>query len=262
MNPSSEKSTVVAKSVLLLFLTYLASIYLINGAVAPGVAQSQEREFENTVPKHLPIKVKIKKEKEKAFKDLKNEKWVRDFQLEVTNTGDKPIYYLSLLIDLPGMTAPDGTGIALSLHYGRSELGTIEPKAEADDIPIKPGETYVFSFTDLEVDGWERFRRRENKPDAKKLILHFQILSFGDGTGFWGNDGMAVPHGPDAKSSTGACEPEPNYSDSGGIKGQHATRRRWPAIYSTDDLPAESLLANFLSAKSLKPASLNLEPQS
>ena len=27
---------------------------------------------------------------------LKNEKWVREFELEVTNTGDKPIYFLFL----------------------------------------------------------------------------------------------------------------------------------------------------------------------
>ncbi|HEV2913891.1 MAG TPA: hypothetical protein VGX92_11485 [Pyrinomonadaceae bacterium] len=224
MNPSSENSTVVAKLVLLLFLAYLAAIYLINGAVVPSIAQSTERELENTVPKHLPIKLKIRKEKEKAFKDLKNEKWVRDFQLEVTNTGDKPIYYLSLLIILPEITAPDGHNIGFGLHYGRSELGTIEPKAEADDVPIKPGETYVFSFTDLEVDGWERFRQRENKPDAKKLILHFQILSFGDGTGYVGNDGKAVPHGPDAKSGTGGCVPEPNFDDSGGMTASQLPR--------------------------------------
>src|SRR5215212_7525461 len=74
-------------------------------AVTPSLAQSpEERELEDRIPKHLPIKVKIKKEKEEAFKDLKNEKWVRDFELEITNTGDKPIYFLSLLIDLPEIT--------------------------------------------------------------------------------------------------------------------------------------------------------------
>jgi hypothetical protein len=52
-----------------------------------AATSSEERELDNTVPKHLPIKVQIKKEKEKAFKDLKNEKWVRDFELEITNTG-------------------------------------------------------------------------------------------------------------------------------------------------------------------------------
>jgi hypothetical protein len=214
------------------------------------------------VPKHLPIKVKIKKEKEKAFKDLNNEKWVRDFQLEVTNTGDKPIYFLSLIIDLPGITAPDGIGMAFSLHYGRTELANIETKAAPDDVPIKPGETYVFSLSDHEVDGWERFRQRENKPDAKKLILYFQILSFGDQTGFMRSDGISIPSSPNETSSTGRCEPEPSFSDSSGVKGQHASRRRRPVIFPTDDLPASFLLAVFLSPESSKPASLTLKPQS
>src|SRR5947209_4753818 len=79
----------------------LITIFLINITLTSSTAQSEERVLEDTIPKHLPIKVKIKKEKEKAFKDLKNEKWLRDFELEVTNTGDKPIYYLGLLIVLP-----------------------------------------------------------------------------------------------------------------------------------------------------------------
>ena len=262
MPDKPNASTLVAKLVLLLFLASLASIYLINGSLAPSNAQSTERELTDEIPKHLPIKVKIKKEKEHAIKDLKNEKWVRDFQLEVTNTGNKPIYFLSLLIDLPGVTAPDGIGMAFSLHYGRSQLASLEIRAEPDDVPIKPGETYVFSFPNNKQQNWERFRQRENKPDAKKLILHFQILSFGDGTGFWGNDGMAVPHGPDAKSRAGRCEPELSLSDSSRLKGQHASRRRWPALYSTGDMPASFLLAYFLSPKPSEYAFCKLDPQS
>jgi hypothetical protein len=218
MNPLRKTSTVGAKAVLLLSFICLA-LFSINGVLTPSVAQSnEEREMEDKIPKHLPIKVKIKKEKEKAFKDLKNEKWVRDFQLEITNTGDKPIYFLSLALDLPEITAPDGVGIAFSIHYGRGQLIDIETKAGPDDIPIKPGETYVFSFPDSKQLDWEGFRRRENKLNPKKLILYFQALSFGDGTGFWRNDGMAVPHAPDAKSSLERCEPEPKLNDSGGAK--------------------------------------------
>ena len=56
-----------------------------------SVAQ-QERILENGVRDHVPIKFKIKKEKEESFKDLKNEKWVREFELEVTNTGDNIMF--------------------------------------------------------------------------------------------------------------------------------------------------------------------------
>jgi hypothetical protein len=56
--------------------------------------EKEERQLEDAIPKHVPIKVKIKAEKEKAFKDLHNEKWLRDLEIEVTNTGTKPIYFL------------------------------------------------------------------------------------------------------------------------------------------------------------------------
>jgi hypothetical protein len=214
MNSSLKTSTIAAKIVLLLLLTCVASIYLINGTLVPSIAQStEERELADEIPKHLPIKVKLKKEKEKAFKDLKNEKWLRDFQLEITNTGNKPIYFLSLNITLPEITAPDGNNMGFSIHYGRSELGSIEAKAEPDDVPINPGETYVFSFSDIRVENWERFRQRENKPDAKKLRLRFQILSFGDRTGFVGTNGTPIPQGPNAKSRVGGCKPESNLGD-------------------------------------------------
>jgi hypothetical protein len=33
--------------------------------------------FENSIPENAPIRIKIKKEKEKSFKDVKDENWVR-----------------------------------------------------------------------------------------------------------------------------------------------------------------------------------------
>jgi hypothetical protein len=261
MNPPHTPA-VLRKRLFLFFLIFLASILLLKGISTPSTAQSsEERELIDEIPKHLPIKVKLKKEKEKAFKDLKNEKWLRDLQLEITNTGDKPIYFLSLSISLPDITGPGGFNMGFTIHYGRSELIRIETKAEPDDVPIKPGETYIYSFSELRVMNWARFRQRENKPDAKKLRMRFQVLSFGDRTGFWGNDGMAVPRPPNAGSSMGRCEDKPNLNDPGGFKGQHASRRSWPVTVSMNDLPARSLLANFLSTKSSHAVSPKANPQ-
>ena len=60
----------------------IALALLIVGVLMLGSLSSsaaQERIFENTIPDHIPIKIKIKKEKEESFKDLKNEKWLREF---------------------------------------------------------------------------------------------------------------------------------------------------------------------------------------
>lgn len=146
------------------------------------------------------------------------------------------------------------------MGFGRRELGNIETKAEPDDPSIKPGETYAFEFSDTEMQDWLRFRQRENKPDAKRLILYFGLLSFGDGTGFIGTTGAAFPPAPIAISSTGRCEPQLNLSDSEDMKLQQVSWRIQPATFSTNDLPADNLLANFLSPELSKTAFLEPNP--
>ncbi|HEX8888820.1 MAG TPA: hypothetical protein VF779_06565 [Pyrinomonadaceae bacterium] len=213
MNPPIKRATVLAKIVLLLSAVCLISIFLINGTLGTGVAQSEEREFVDTTPKHLPIKVKIKKEKEQAFKDLKNEKWVRDLEIEVTNTGDKPIYLLHFTLVLPEVKDETGNNVGFVLHYGRAELGDIKTKAEPDDVPIKPGETYVFTITDGQVLGWESFVKKQNKLQPKKVILKFGTLSFGDGTGFWATSGIPFSRVSKPKSSLSRNEQTLNKND-------------------------------------------------
>jgi hypothetical protein len=233
------------KRLLIFFIVFLACVLLIKVLSIPSVAQSsEERELEDKIPKHLPIKVKIKKEKEKAFKDLKNEKWIRDFELEVTNTGDKPIYFLDLTVVLPEITAPNGYTVMFGLHYGRIALGDIKTKAEPNDVPINPGETHVFSLTHKQ-EAWEVFKSKKNWQQPRKLRVKFQIMSFGDGTGFWGNEGMAVPHASDGTSSQEGCQPEPNLNNPGDRKARQVSWRNLPAMFLTDDLPA-----NFLSSES------------
>ena len=157
-------------------------------------AALQERIFENKVPAHIPIKIKIRKEKEESFKDLKNEKWLREFELEVTNTGDRPIYYLEIVM---GTDVKFGGGpeIVFPFRYGRDELGDIVTKATSDDVPIKPGETVILTARGM-AENWERGRREFGLPDASKFTAEFQILSFGDGTGYWASELYPPPGRP------------------------------------------------------------------
>ena len=43
----------------------------------------------------------MKLKKPEKVKDSKNEEWLDDFELEVTNTGTKPIYLVSFSLWLP-----------------------------------------------------------------------------------------------------------------------------------------------------------------
>jgi hypothetical protein len=182
----------------------MAAIFLMKPTLTSSEAHGQEsnapaqgqRVFENTIPENAPIRIKIKKEKEKSFKDLKDENWVREFELEVKNTGDKPIYviYIELITDVKLGNIP----LVFSLVYGRAELGDIITKAEPDDPSIKPGETYVFKIHPGQVPAWEQSLREKSHPDASRINASLELLSFGDGTGYFVNH----PYPPADKSQS------------------------------------------------------------
>jgi hypothetical protein len=186
MDARPKTSAVAAKTLLLGFALFVVAIFLMNARLASSIVRGQdERLFENTIPKDVPIKVKIKKEKEQSFKDLKNEKWVREFELEVTNAGDKPIYFLFL--DMITDVKLGGDPLVFSLVYGRADLGDIISKARSEDIPIKAGETYVFKIHPGQVPAWEQSVHEARHPQASRIRLKIESLSFGDGTGYFGN---------------------------------------------------------------------------
>ncbi len=155
------------------------------------------------IPKHVPIKIKLKTEKEKAFKDLKNANWQRDFELEVTNTSDKPIYFLELWVEYPEVITGNGHKVGVVLRYGRIEFVHFNTLALPSDEPI-PSNEYIFKIPEQDQRGWEAYRARENRRDPQKVQITFTQLSFGDGSGFNGSDGKPYPYKRD-QSSTGPC---------------------------------------------------------
>ena len=164
------------------------SSLLIVGVLMLGSLSSsgtQERIFENTIPDHIPIKIKIRKEKEASFKDLKNAKWLSEFEVELTNTGDRPIYFLLIHLNT-NVKFDGGPEIVYSLMYGRPELGDIVTKATSDDVPIKPGETIYLSVGEEPL--WEKAVREKRWPESTKFTALFQQLSFGDGTGYFAGE--------------------------------------------------------------------------
>jgi hypothetical protein len=66
-------------SILAIFGALLLLLRMLSG---PSSAQSsQERVIDNLVPKHVPIKIKLREDKEKALKDMNNDKWTSDLEL-------------------------------------------------------------------------------------------------------------------------------------------------------------------------------------
>ena len=176
---------------LILLVIGLAVIFSIK-VLGPALAQNnEEREIEDKIPKHLPIKVKFKKEDK--IKDIDNDQWVRDFELELTNTSEKPIYYLNMYLLLPEFIGPSGAVRGMPLRYGRMDFVKLETRPLPDDISIKPGETHTFKIFETDEQAWYE-RQAAGPVNPRKLQLIFSSLSFGDGTGFSGTGGLPYPN--------------------------------------------------------------------
>lgn len=146
----------------------------------------QQKQLEDNIPRHLPIKIKVK--------NLNNKKWVDDLEIEVTNTSTKPIYFLLFYLafpevkSLPESDAPAGHTVVFPMKYGRMELINLTTPLKPTDVPIQPGETYVFK-THKTTEDWEHFRAVTNNPEPTRVQLVFSNLNFGDGTGYLGTGG-------------------------------------------------------------------------
>ncbi|MDX6613040.1 MAG: hypothetical protein QOD75_2226 [Blastocatellia bacterium] len=169
----------------------------------PDSTSKEERELDDQIPRHLPIRVKLRKEKEAAFKNLKNENWLRDFELEVENTGDRPIFCIQLVMDFNGI-APYGNRTGQSLLYGRGNLMDFSEPRKPEDVPLKPGEIHVFRIAERFVKGWESVARDQGIPSSlPKKVVHFRrsILEMGLDSGI-----RRVHHFPEQNNPTADVE--------------------------------------------------------
>ena len=177
-----------------------------------GKTQSTERVIENKVPDHVPIKIKLRAEKEKRIKDLNNSDWYRDFELEITNVSDKPIYYLDLWLIYSDVFDPNGHSVGAVLRYGRPDFTDFDTRPVPEDVPILPGATISLTIPASDQKGWLAHKLREKRVDPKHLEISLTQLSYGDGTGYRGRDGRSYPFKKD-ESSNAPCRERPNAND-------------------------------------------------
>jgi hypothetical protein len=252
MDTSASNPNALAKSLAVALVLSVAGVLIMASRLTPSSAALQERIFENKIPAHIPIKIKIKKEKEESFKDLKNEKWLREFELEVTNTGDKPIYFLHITMGT-NVKVDNGLEMVYPLTYGRAELGDIVTKANSDDVPIKPGETIKLNVG--KAPYWEQGVREKRWPQSTKFTAEIQLLSFGDGTGYFGTQlyppagrqqaavKQKMPQSPKARA-------RPNERSIGKLGAQSKSSRMFnqPTLMSANFLSSERVINTISSA--------------
>jgi len=180
------KQKLALSAVVTIGLAFVWALSVPEASQAQGLKPGKISDVVKLIPKHLPLKLEVK--------NLDKETWARDFALEVTNTSNKPIYFLEFWLVMPEVTSENGRKVGFTLRYGRMDFVHFNTMAAPADVPILPGETYVFHIPDELRQGWESQKLAENRPDPTAFELSFTQLSYGDGSGFNGSDAMPYPH--------------------------------------------------------------------
>lgn len=168
----------------LLFLTGEERATLNDSSAGFQKSIADERKPEVLIPSEIPVKLT-------DVRNLQNEDWLKDLEIEVQNTSIKPIYCLVVYLrfpDIPETTEVDGIprGYIFMLLYGRLELLRRTEIATSEDAPIKPGGRYVFKIPEPQWKGLKSELARRNIPESliKRVRIDVRTLIFGDGSGF------------------------------------------------------------------------------
>ena len=148
----------------------------------------EDKRIINKVPKHLPIKVEIIYGEDKTT--------LAGTKFKFTNTSDKPIYYLYFALNAPDdfpRIQNSKLGFPTTLYCGIGRLGDLANVAQPGDVGIGNDESCDFQISKDEVKRFIRFLNENSITDDIRLELIFQVLSFGDKTGFVGTTGKSVP---------------------------------------------------------------------
>lgn len=192
--PDAKASKVVNLLLLTLILSIVASIGVFRSAYTQS---GNERKANVHAFTRMPLAVK-------EIRNLQKEgNFLRDLEIEVKNVSRSPIYFISVLIEFPDMPAPRPTPrpdngfvpaatTGFTVTYGAERLMDTTQLAGPDDVPLKPGETYVFKIPEARVVGFEYMNREMNlTPQAwKRIEVSFNVISLGDGTGYEGGRRM------------------------------------------------------------------------
>jgi hypothetical protein len=118
-------------------------------------------------------------------RNLQNEHWARDLEIEVKNISSKPIYRISLGVDLPNIGS-ETSHYGFPLRYGDSSARFATDPVKPGAVSLKPGKTYVFRIPEMLWKGFENYMTMMSLPDfyTQRVVLRIEAVNFGDGTGF------------------------------------------------------------------------------
>ncbi len=160
------------------FAAILATLCLFSLTTGTQVIQAAQQErtckvYEQSIPKGVLEITKIN--------NLQSPSFPQDFEVEVKNISNKPIYYINI-----NATLPEASPYGFILKYGRREIAGFE-LAEEKDVPLLPGKSVILGTdTPLRQNRMPRFKDNDAEwaRAMSRVNVSFQYLHFGDGTGY------------------------------------------------------------------------------
>lgn len=125
-----------------------------------------------------------------AVRNITNENWLQDLEVEIENRSSKPLYFLQIILSFPDIPRRpvDGEmrGQVISLTYGDVRLMNMNEFATLEDVPIKPNQKFILRISESKRKGFESVLNKMNIPKSsiKKIYIRIDMASYGDGTGF------------------------------------------------------------------------------
>jgi hypothetical protein len=194
MRNNSPRYEMQLAKLLSVFSTIMLLFCIALTAIAQDDKENKDDRIINKVPKHLPIKVEI------TFGE--NKSTLAGTKIKITNTGEKPIYYVKLMFitpkDFPKIQN-SRLGFPTTLKCGTPRLGDFTRIAAESEVPVKTGESCNFEITEKDVKLFKRMLSEHDISEEPRFELIFQLLSFGDKTGFMGAGGNPIPSPPASK---------------------------------------------------------------
>jgi hypothetical protein len=157
-------------------LPQLPSIVLLAGLLIMGTyAQSSERSYKISQTEFPENVIKIVE-----VRNLNSEQFPEDFEVEIENISGQPIYAIHFMVAF--LNSPFG----MDLSYGRHKMIELQEMAQEGDKAIPPGGRAVLVPQAAVGKGTREAiaAGRMTDHDTKNLKLIFQVVNFGDGSGY------------------------------------------------------------------------------
>ena len=149
--------------------------------VLSGPIFAQLTKTTNTLTKEVPLDIELK------HSDSKD--WLHDMEIVVTNTGEKPIYYLYINLIFDGLKSTSGGyRMGVPLLFGTDRMYSTVALPEKDDPSIGSHSKISLHISKDAADAWSGSFAQGSYPRPTSLTAELGWISFGDATGFTGGN--------------------------------------------------------------------------